>query len=77
MDQNFFLVNTTFVLYFMNPIHITNSQSFFSQVWQLQDKGRTTDIIYLDLSKKFDAVPQHTLVTKLEKMDLTDRPLAG
>jgi len=31
------------------------------------EKGRSTDVVYLDLFKAFDMVPYHTLITKLEK----------
>jgi len=51
---------------------LTNSVTFYNEIYSLVDEGRAVHIPHLDFSKVFNAVSHNTLIDKLRKYGLDE-----
>lgn len=56
---------------------LTNSVAFSDVLTEVMNQGRVTNIIYLELCKVFEYIPNDILVLNWRHTDLMDGPLDG
>ena len=63
--EKYNLVNTSQHGFTPGKSCLTNILTFFSEIYEAVDNGKSYDIIYLDFSKAFDKVPHERLLKKV------------